>query len=296
MPVATRIDDVQEDALRRFVENGGTVILGPQTSLYNGDGTRRTSFALEDFMGVKFIRENDKSVIHYREYRESACVDNYAPIPECYIKVTSDMPGGINKNSLPFITSDAVVGAGNRFIDYNIVEPLEGTEVLAELYLPAGGTFGAPFEFPEGHPPAITRRKYGKGYVIYVATHPWNAYYKRGLPEQRKLITSICDLALGNPLITSNTPAAVYFNCVEDTENMYVHIFNYCGNNFEKSVVVDEIVPIYDAVVKVRADYDFSDISLVFGEDNFTSELKDGYYNITIKKLDLMQTIKLKKK
>lgn len=292
LPVATRLDEFQTNSLKRYVEEGGTLILGPSTSLHNDNGTRRSSFALEDFMGVRFIRENDKSVIHYREYRESACVDDYAKIPEAYIRITCDLPG-IPAGHLPILTSDAVVGAGNRVVDYNIVEPLEGTEVLAELYLPAGGAFGAPFEFPEGHPPAITRCRRGKGTVIYVACHPWYAYFKRGLPEQRNLIRAICDLACEKPYITCDAPAAVYLNCVEDANATYVHILNYCGNNFEKSVVIEEVVPIHDVTVKIRADKSFSDISLVFDDQTPEWELRDGYYHIKIKKLGLMQTIHL---
>ncbi len=298
MPIAACFDEYRRNVLEEYVFNGGTIILGPNASLFNEDGSKRDSFDLEDLMGVRFIRENDKSVIRIREYRESAHVHPYAKIPEAYIRLLKNV-GSMKADNTPLIiTSDSVAGnhglLHNRIVDYNIVEALADTDILAELFLPAGGAFGEPFGFPEGKPPAVTSHVYGKGMVIYCASHPWERYQVRGLKEQRDLICGILDFALrGSPVLLSDAPAGVYCNLTEDINGRYLHLLNYCGTKFEHSVAVDWVAPLYDLKFKVRCDREFNAIDVVFAPGKVTADRVDGYYEIKLSELGVHQTIRM---
>jgi hypothetical protein len=174
LPTSYYIDDFTAGVLRKYVENGGNIICGPDFSRYNDEGKPQSKFALADLLGVDFEHENDMSITgrHEREYRESAGVYGYAPIPEAYVKIVKDLPGmPVTTPVVPI--SDAVVRL-NLDIDmyYVVAKPHADTEVLAELYLPAGGCRGEDLDFPEGHPPAITRHKVGKGNVYWLAFRP----------------------------------------------------------------------------------------------------------------------------
>ena len=296
LPIATYLDDHQEKALRGFVADGGVVIVGPETSLYDAKGERRSDFALADFLGVSFVRENDKSVIHTREYRESAHIHPFAPIPEAYIRLVDDLPGMDAATTKPIITTDASAGCTGttRTVDYYIVEPHEGTRVAAELHLPAGGAFGEPFTFPEGTPPAVTIHPYGKGLVIYVASHPWERYLSRSLKEQRDLVIGLVDHALqGKPILSSDAPPGVYFNLTEDRNGKYLHILNYCGTMLERSAAIEWIAPLHDVPFRIRNDQPFARIETVFDRATVSVEESSDYYTLTLSRLETHQTIRL---
>ncbi len=51
------LSNAQADRLRRFVENGGTLIASAATSLYDENGNKRSNFALADLFGCDYNKE-----------------------------------------------------------------------------------------------------------------------------------------------------------------------------------------------------------------------------------------------
>ncbi len=190
------------------------------------------------------------------------------------------------------ITTDAVVGGGGaRVVHYTRTEPREGVETLASLYLPAGGTFGSPFTFPEGEPPAITVHKVGKGRVIWCASDLWERYYRRHMPEQRKLLCALADYALGTtPLVDADAPAGIYVYMTENAAGRYLHVLNYCGSMLECPAPVEEILPVYKVKLHVREDREIRKISTMSGRE-ITAVRKDGMLEIEMDALQVHDCI-----
>ena len=182
--------------------------------------------------------------------------------------------------------------AKNHDIGYAVVTPDEDTEIYAELYLAAGGTCGAPFTFPEGHPPAITCHRYGKGRVFYCASDLSERYYGRHLPKQRRLLSAMADLAVGAPPLVDapGAPAGLYLYMTEDAKGRYLHLINYCGSMLETGCPVEDIVPLYDVTLTLRPDRVFGNITTESGADIAVEKNETGY-TLKLSRLDIHEII-----
>lgn len=285
-----------EKALRQYAENGGSVICGPDFSRFDAQLQPLDNYTMADFLGADFIRENDRSLIdrHAREYRESASVFSYAPIPESYVKLIADLPGmPASSPVIPF--SDPVVRIERPVnMYYTLSAPHGDTEVLAQLFLPAGGLRGAPLEFPEGAPPAITRHAYGKGWVYQLHFRPGYTYQHRGLPDLKQLLCALCDMPGNGPAVTVDSPGAVLCFLVEDkTQTRWLHLTNYTGIITERSMMIDRIAPLYDLSITIREDRPIRSVSTVYGGETLPFTRKDGYIHLHLPKLAIYETLRL---
>ena len=292
IPSMPFVDAHQERELRRYVAEGGTLLVGRDFSRLTEDGEDIGDFAMADLLGVHFSHEVNSEGQHIREYRETAEVFPYAKIPEAYIKPLCDLPG-YRKTDGMVITTSAVVGDGSRrTVAYTVVDTDEDTEILAELYLASGGTFGAPFTFPEGHPPALVRHKYGKGQVYYLASDLSERYLSRHLPKQRRMLAALADLAVGTPPLVDapHAPSGLYLYMTEDTKGRYLHLINYCGSMLETGCPVEDIVPLYDITLKLRPDRTFGKITAESGAELSVDQSEDGY-TLHLSRLDIHEII-----
>lgn len=298
LPSARYINSDTEKFLRNYVENGGTIICGPEFSRCNEKNEYVDKYLLQDLLGVEFIALNDRTEIdkHAREYRESAKVFPYASVPEAYVKLTKDI-SKMKVDSTPVIpVSDQVVRI-SRPIDMYYVKTnaLEGTEVLAEFYLPAGGERGEVLEFPEGNPPAITRKKYGKGYVYWLGFKAGLTYTKKGMVDVKDLICSLCDSVAKGPVVEYSVPGAVPCFYVEDAEGIrYLHLVNITGPMHEKSFMIDKIAPLYEMVIRIREDKPITSVSTIYGKKELKFTRKDGFIEFTLPKLEIYESIMVK--
>jgi hypothetical protein len=151
--------------------------------------------------------------------------------------------------------SDAVVGLPElkRYIKYSILEKTEHSELLAELYLPSGGAFGAPMTFPLGTPPGIIRNQFGKGNVISMAADIGTHYALRRLPESRHIIAAIFDLLAGDAWTAKlDAPAGVVMNIAQDSARYYLHLLNYCGSMQDYGCTVEDTIPVNGLVLHLN--------------------------------------------
>ena len=169
------------------------------------------------------------------------------------------------------------------------------TEVLAEFYLPAGGERGEPLEFPEGHPPAITRKQYGKGYVYWIGFRVGQIYARQGLVDLKNLLTSLCDMAGDGPVIAFDTLGAVPCFYVEDKDGVrYLHLTNMTGAMHERSMMIDKVAPLYEIEFSVKEDKPISSVKTVYGGLELPFTRKDGYIKFTLPKLAIYESIEIK--
>ena len=291
MPI---VDEHQERELRRYVAEGGTLLVGRDFSRAREDLSSCDDFALADLLGVHFVKEVNSEGQHIREYRETAEVFPYAALPEAYVKPLCDLPGYPKTNGMVITTSAVVGDGGRRTVAYTVVSTDAGTETLAELYLAAGGTFGMPLTFPEGHPPALTCHRYGKGRVYYLASDLSERYLARHLPKQRRLLAALADLAVGAPPLVDapGAPAGLYLYMTEDAKGRYLHLINYCGSMLETGCPVEDIVPLYDITLTLRPDRALGRITTESGAA-LSVEQSEGGYTLRLSRLDIHEIILL---
>ncbi|HBE04758.1 MAG TPA: hypothetical protein DC049_20110 [Spirochaetia bacterium] len=141
-----------------------------------------------------------------------------------------------------------------RHIEYFIVKARSTTQVLADLYLPAGGAFGDDLQFPLGTPPGITLNHYGKGKVIYIAAALEEQYFLRRLPETRRLLARLIRILLDEKsLLQLDAPSGVIMNITKNFESIFLHLLNYCGVMHEDGVAVEWIAPVRGIQVQFSA-------------------------------------------
>ena len=298
LPQARYISKQTEEILKNFVKNGGNVICGPDFSRYGEDDMPIDKYALSDFIGVNFDRLNDRTNIdkRVREYRETAGIYEYSAIPEAYVKLVKDLPN-MKASETPVIPfSDHVVRIMNPInMFYVLAKAQEDTEVLAEFYLPAGGLRGEDLSFPEGNPPAITRKKYGEGYVYWFGFRPGFSYCRQGLIDLQEIIRAVCDMAGDGPIVDYSSYGAVPCFYVEDKQGVrYLHLANVTGTMHENSFMIDKIAPLFDMPFKVKEDKPITSIKTVYSNTTLPFERKDGYVYFTLPKLEIYETIEIK--
>ena len=297
LPQARYISPKTEKILKNFVEHGGNVICGPDFSRCNAKNEFVNEYLLSDFIGVDLIAENDRTAIdkHEREYRESANVYSYAPIPEAYVKLVRDLPDMKAEETPVIPISDQVVRLSNPVDMFYIrANAHEGTEVLAELFLPAGGERGEDITFPEGHPPAVTRRKLGKGYVYWMGFKAGFNYQVKGVIDVQKLVCAVCDSAGEGPVIEFSSYGAVPCFYVEDAKGVrYLHLTNFTGAMHEKSMMVDKIAPLFELPFKIKEEKPINKITTVYGNEDLSFTKKDGYVYFTLPKLAVYESIRI---
>ncbi|MBU0715889.1 MAG: hypothetical protein KJ964_11085 [Verrucomicrobia bacterium] len=285
------------ELVREYVCNGGSLLACGDFTLFDADGGMLPDFAAADLLGVNFSNHRPEAPYRSREYRETGPLHGYSLVPEAYLKLKDSRLKaaleGIASDLTP--VSDAQVGIPGlkRWIEYNIVKPAPGVEILANLYLPAGGAFGATLEFPFGVPPGITLNRFGRGKVIYAAVPLDEFYEQRNLPETRHLLRELFRILLdGAPVLELEAPAGVIMNLTESASGVYLHLLNYCGGMYEDRRAVEWVAPLDGLCVKfskrlgkVKALHEIEGGDILRAGEN-------GFF--TLKRLKVFATYKLK--
>jgi hypothetical protein len=290
LPSVTALSDEQVRVLREFVAGGGSLIASHRFGLVDEEGRARNNFPLSEAMGLDYVADQPEAPYRAREYRETGLRHGYSEIPEAYLRL-KDRPDPL----LP--VSDAVVGVPDlkRYIEYVQTRPHPDVRVLADLFLPAGGAFGSPLEFPLGFPPGITVHSYGKGKVIYIAAALETIYLRRRLPAVRDQIIALVDLALNQaPLLKLEGPSGVVANVTENNEFRFVHLVNYCGTMFEDANPLEWIAPVDNVRVQLRLDRPVRKVYSLY-ENKISFTRGADYLEIELPRLRLFDTLCVEK-
>jgi Hypothetical glycosyl hydrolase 6 len=281
IPGGSFIEAKALDVIRNYVKNGGTLLATGEFTLLDKNGKMLDNFAAADLLGVDFTSNPPDAPYRTREYRETGSLHGYSPVPEAYLKLNSEYVSKVvsAKNKLTPI-SDAQVGIASlkRWIDYTIVKARPETEVIADLFLPAGGAFGAPLEFPLGTPPGITLNNYGAGKVIYIAAPVEEFYERRRLAETRRLLHTLFNIMHDDDLIVKiDAPPGVIMHLSTNGEDHFLHLLNYCGTMHEDGHAVEWVAPV--SGIKVHFSKRLGDISEITRlSDNLTLSTTDKNY------------------
>jgi len=148
LPHVIMLDDGEADALRGYVESGGSLYASKNTSLISREGQRHKDFSLADLFGVSYQGETE-TILTY--------LDSTASSAELFGEFGAQYPLTLRDSQL-------------------LVSARKGAEVLATITLPysdpEGTKYASILTDPPGiqtQHPALVLNCFGKGKVLYAA-------------------------------------------------------------------------------------------------------------------------------
>lgn len=186
LPDLQMMDEEEVEAIRQFVQAGGSVYASAHSSLVDKTGKRRDNFMLGDVLGVSYERTTWEDIAYYAPTAAGK------PLFEAF---DDRYPMTVNCNQL-------------------IVRENEGTETLATIVLPDldpnnphqfSSAISSPPEIPTTHP-GVTVNRYGRGRAMYAA----GELERMAKPGQRAIfINLIRSLLTRAPSFQTNAPKPV---------------------------------------------------------------------------------------
>jgi beta-galactosidase GanA len=205
LPDVMMMDEREVAAFRRYVENGGNIYASMRTSLYHKDGEQEKDFQLADLFGVSYSGK-DTAKLTYMSPEENS------PFPTVCSK---QYPLTIKSEQL-------------------IVIPEADTEILATLALPYtdpknNNLFASAISNPPGiytKHPSLTRKKYGKGHVIYSAGDIESLPYDM---HREVFVNIIKDLLHEKMVFKTDAPKSVEITVFkhEEKKRIVINLLNY---------------------------------------------------------------------
>ena len=215
--------------LKRFVEQGGGLLISYSTSLFGADGSRRERFALEELIRVR-PREQVGELEQWM-YKYSAMV------------------GGPNDLYLTMRegVDPELAGWRSRLVPlwfYEPVSALEGGEVVADIVTGDGRRPVLP---------AIVVSKHGRGRVAYLASSLESLYLGSNIKELADLVSTLIQWVAPEPLpFELQGPEGVIANMTQKGDTRVVHLSNWTGNKFERRWLAEYyIAPVSDLQLRI---------------------------------------------
>ncbi len=222
-PNCACLDEVQGDAIRDFVGNGGGLVTSFEAGCYDGTGGGREVSPIWDLVGIKRINGGmtPRSGEEYlKVVGEHPVTDLWAPgtlIP----RPTFSLEVERNGEAEPII---------------NFMEP------VGKLYSPLGRDSGIP---------AVLANRFGGGRAIYFAFLLGESYSRYKMEDHERLIASSAVWALGGeaPIRIDAPPTvAIEVRLQKDRGRTVVHIVN-CSGDMQRPLT--RIFPLKDISVNI---------------------------------------------
>jgi len=192
------LSKAQCDAIRQYVQDGGTIIAMMETSLYDEWGNKRDNFELVDLFGV-----------------------DYKSTEDAVVRVLVPHNDELKEQFGYLIT---FMGRGTR------VGLRDGTDaklLMARSPLPSVNMLNLKVDPFDSDEPDIVRRRVGKGTVIYSASDLGDGYQRHKRRRVADLVTTL-ERDAAQPLIEFDAPArSVECRALwKDDNTIIVHIVN----------------------------------------------------------------------
>ena len=233
LPNVAALSDAQCDQLRRYVERGGSIVATFETSLYDGQGARRTDFGLADLFGVS-----------------------------CGDRVEGPM-----KNSYLRLKPDAATGRFHEVLDglqdaFRIINGIWRLNVTPHADFPSPVTLIPTYpDLPMEHvyprePETDTRELYlrqmGASRVAYV---PWDidrTFWEIMSVDHGRLLRNVVRWAMNEPATVEVVgPGIIDIAIWRQKRSMTVHLVNLTNPMMMKGPI-RELVPIGEQKVRIQ--------------------------------------------
>ncbi|MCL5997407.1 MAG: beta-galactosidase trimerization domain-containing protein [Chloroflexi bacterium] len=227
------------DALTAWVKAGGVLIATARTGTLDDQLQPSGKFALENLLGVRY----------------EGCYDQthaYIEITDPHLKPgTLDMPHLVEA---PFVFAAPVA------------DDVRTLAKLRRIYLRSDGKLllrWSPVGEDSGYP-AITLRRVGKGWAVYIAGEVFHAYQVKNQWNLKHIVANLLRLTIPDPLVSVDAPAWLEVVLMRQTadraphasqrDRLLVHLVNQHGDRAVdgNNYCLEQIVPVRDVVVRVR--------------------------------------------
>lgn len=254
LPNTACLDDRQVAGLREYVENGGGLVATLDTSLFDEFGSPRENFGLAEVFGVDYAgpataetTETPELDVNFAKALGPDYFEKRKSIFDFRLPSESPLLAGKLKT---YIADQPVTFKGPAIR----VRP-KGEEVRSETLLRPRTSGAAEF-------PAIVRRDFGKGRVIYLGCGLDAAYYLYSYPYQRIVLANAIRAAAAKaPPVEIEAPMCVHTTVMRQSkkgERLVVHLYNNINTTAHHAYPVDDVplreetVPIHDIRVRFR--------------------------------------------
>jgi hypothetical protein len=259
LPNLGAVSDAQAASIRRFVQNGGSLIATGHSSLYNEWGDPRSDFALADLFGA---HQTAPKLSPTSARAESASVHTYLRLsPELRARVDGPKTG----NEPPAVGERHPVLRG---FDETDILPFGG--MLSPLRIDAGAarsitvplTFVPPFPTyppetswmrqPKTDIPGLILSQHGKARVAYMPADIDRRYAKEHLPDHAQLLANVIRWAADQQLpLMVEGPGLIDCHLYEQTGRLLLHLVNLTSEATWRAPL-DELIRVGPFSVKLR--------------------------------------------
>jgi hypothetical protein len=258
LPNIAAMNDAQVTAIRRFVQNGGSVVATGETSLYNGWGEKRNDYALADIFGAHISNQANPIAQPAEKFAGEVYHTYLRLIPEMRAQVNGPhitgepaIPGKRHAVLKGFEETDTIPFGG-------LLQPLNvdpHAEVLMTfipqfpVYPPEKAYMTEP---KTNIPGVIISTAPGGGRVVFLPADIDRQFSIGNLPDHGNLIKNIVLWTLQNelPVIVEGV-GLLDIHLYEQKQNMILHIVNLTNQNTWKQPL-DELIPVGPLHIKLK--------------------------------------------
>jgi hypothetical protein len=225
------------DALAQWVDGGGVLLATARTGTLDQDYEDTGRFALEQVLGLRYEGVYDQ--------------------PHAYIEVTDERlkSGTLD---MPHLTEAVCVLARP------IADDVEVLARLRKIYLRGDGQFllrWSPVSEDSGYP-AITLRRVGKGWAVYLAGEVFHAYQVKNQWNLKYVVANLLQMLIEDPLVQVDAPAWLEVVLMKQAaaiagtgkERTLIHLVNHHGDRpvDGNNVCVEQVLPVRDVTVHLE--------------------------------------------
>lgn len=230
LPNIAALSDEQCTLLKRFVENGGSIVATFETSLYDEEGKVREDFGLSDVFGVSFDKVAEGRLVNTIPNPSGTNVPFNqgveGPMKNSYLRFKSDPD---TKQFHPVLS-----GLENAFRVINFIYRVKVKPIAAfpspVTLIPSYPDLPMEDVYPriaETSTRELYLRKYGKGRVAYFPGDADRSFWEILNTDHLKLIGNTISWALNeDPVITVKGPGIVDIALWKQKNSMTVHLVN----------------------------------------------------------------------
>jgi hypothetical protein len=167
------------------------------------------------------------------------------------------------------------------------VTPLPGTETIGSVYHEADYRYASEY-------PLATIRSYGRGQIAGIYTDLSTAYMTYRSPVYRKLVGSVIDKLLPNPMLKVTGSMGVHTVLSEKNGDILVHLINGAGaHSDEKVYSYDEVAPTSPLQLKLTLAKRPKQVLLQPGNIKLESKYTGNTLELTIPAVDIYNIVQV---
>jgi hypothetical protein len=264
LPNIAALSDAQCGQLRKFVEQGGSLVATFETSLYNEEGVQRNDFGLADVFGVSFNKKVEGPMHNsYLKMKVDPATNLFHPV----LKGLEDAYRIINT----VYQVDVIPGPGF---------PSPVTLIPTYPDLPMEDVYPRIADTGERE---IYLRDTGKGRVVYIPGDLDRSFWQIMNIDHGKLLRNAVNWALNEePIVSIEGPGITDITVWRQQHSMTVHLVNLTNPMMMKGPF-RELIPVAAKLrIKIPGNNEIVAVHLAMAEQNPHYDISEGWLTVNL--------------